>query len=247
MGTNVPNNKFKDRPELPFCHRLIYRTRIDVPAELAGRSFVFRFPAVSLMATLFVNGRNCGFTKAPFALWECDATAAVKPGQVNEVSVVIKDSYYAISWGGRPGACRSSFTIPVDNMSQSWMQGGFDFPIGSGVFEIATSSGILLPPSLVVAGPVYTSDVFAIPSVKNKSLGLEITVANPTSQSQQVQLVNEIVPLAGGRRASLVRPKKSLPRNRSWSRRARRRSSNWPSPGRIPNSGGPTIRRCIAW
>ncbi len=196
MGTNVPNNKFKDRPELPFCHRLIYRTRVEVPAALAGRSFVFRFPAVSLMATLFVNGQNCGFTKAPYALWECDATAAVKPGQVNEICVVIKDSYYAVSWGGRPGACRSSFTIPVDNMSQSWMQGGFDFPIGSGVFEIATSSGILLPPSLIVAGPVYTSDVFAIPSVKQKTLGLEITVANPTSHEQKIQLVNEVVPAA---------------------------------------------------
>ena len=34
MGTNVPSNKFKDRPELPFCHRLIYRTRVEVPAEL---------------------------------------------------------------------------------------------------------------------------------------------------------------------------------------------------------------------
>ncbi len=210
MGTNVPNNKFKDRPELPFCHRLIYRTRVEVPAATptqgtgcpagcpAGRSFVFRFPAVSLMATLFVNGRNCGFTKAPFALWECDATAAIKPGQVNEVCVVIKDSYYAISWGGRPGACRSSFTTPVDAMNQSWMQGGFDFPIGSGVFEIATSSGILLPPSLIVAGPVYTSDVFAIPSVRQKTLGLEITVANPTPQAEQVQLLNEIEPAAGG-------------------------------------------------
>ena len=100
-----------------------------------------------------------------------------------------------VSGGGRPGACRSSFTTPVDAMNQSWMQGGFDFPIGSGVFDIAVSSGILLPPTLIAAGPVYTSDVFAIPSVKNKTLGLEITIANPTSQSQQVQLVNEIVPL----------------------------------------------------
>jgi beta-galactosidase len=207
MGTNVPSNKFKDRPELPFCHRLIYRTRVDVPAELAGRSFVFQFPAVSLMATLFVNGQCCGFTKAPFALWECDATAAIKPGQVNEVCVVIKDSYYAVSWGGRPGACRSSFTTPVDAMSQSWMQGGFDFPIGSGVFEIATSSGILLTPSLVVAGPVYTSDVFAIPSVKNKTLGLEITVTNPTPQAQQVQLLNEVVPLTGGSAEKVFAPR----------------------------------------
>src|SRR5208283_3491062 len=106
-------------------------------------SFVFHFPAVSLMATLLVNGQSCGFTKAPFALWECDATAAIKPGQVNEVCVVIKDSYYAISWKGRPGACRSNFTTPVDAMNQAWTQAGFDFPIGSDVFDIAISAGIL--------------------------------------------------------------------------------------------------------
>ncbi len=34
--------------ELLQCHRLIYRTRVKVPAALAGRSFIFRFPAVNL-------------------------------------------------------------------------------------------------------------------------------------------------------------------------------------------------------
>ena len=37
-------------------------------------------------------------------------------------------------------------------------------------------TGILEPASLVVAGPVYTRDVFAKPTVKNKRLGLEVTV-----------------------------------------------------------------------
>ena len=176
MGTGVPSNKFKDRPELPFCHRLIYRTRIDVPAELGGRSFVFPLPGSEPDGDVFVNGQSCGFTKAPFAPlgMRCDGGDQAGAGQRG----LRRDQGFLLrrKLGRPPGDPSSNFTIPVDNMGQSWVQGGFDFPIGSGVFEIATSSGILLAPSLVVAGPVYTSDVFAIPSVKQKTLGLEITV-----------------------------------------------------------------------
>jgi beta-galactosidase len=203
MGTTVPGNKFQDRSELIQCHRLIYRTRVKVPAATrdtgypAGRSFIFRFPVVNLFASLLVNGRYCGFTKAPYALWECDATSAIRPGEVNEVCVVIKDSYYAVSPKLAGSPTRNSFGMPLDMLGQSWMMAHFDYPIGSGVAGgVVQLSGILVTPSLVVAGPVYTSDVFAIPSVKKKTLGLEITVSNPTSQEQKVQLVNEIVPAA---------------------------------------------------
>ena len=147
------------------------------------------------MASLLVNGRYCGFTKAPYALWECDATSAIKPGEINDICVVIKDSYYAVSPKlAGPGQPRNSFGVPLDMMGQTWMMAHFDYPIGTGVGNIVNSSGILATPSLVVAGPVYTSDVFAIPSVKEKKLGLEITVTNPTAQPQKVQVVNEIVP-----------------------------------------------------
>ncbi len=86
--------------------------------------------------------------------------------------------------------------MPLDMLSQNWMIAHFDYPIGTGVGNVVTSSGILLAPGLVAAGPVYTSDVFAIPSVKRKTLGLEITVTNPTSQRRKIQLVNEILPAA---------------------------------------------------
>ncbi len=135
---------------------------------------------MNLFGSLLVNGHYCGFTKAPYALWECDATSAIRPGEVNEICVVIKDSYYAVSPKLAGSPTRNSFGVPLDMLGQSWMMAHFDYPIGSGVAGgVVQLSGILATPSLVVAGPVYSSDVFANPSVKKNTLGLEITVSNP--------------------------------------------------------------------
>lgn len=198
VATTVPGNKFKDRHELRQCHRQVYRLRLRVPAEYAGRSFVFRFPAVSLIGTLFVNGQYCGFTKAPFALWECDATRAIRPGQVNDLCVVIKDNYYAISPEMTKRPTRSFFGTSMEHFNKTWTWAHCDFPIGDAVHQVAASSGILMEPSLRVAGPVYVGDVFAIPSVRKKELALELTLANPTDIERTVRLTTAIEPAGGG-------------------------------------------------
>ena len=132
MSIPVPGNKFEVKPELRFCHRLVYRTRVNVPAALAGRSFFLQFPSLSLIASVHVNGQFCGWTKAPFAQWECDVTRAVRPGQVNEICVVVKDSYYAFSEKKSGKSCRLFFNEPVAWMgTQNWVNQFFDFPIGS--------------------------------------------------------------------------------------------------------------------
>ena len=69
----------------------------------------------------------------------------------------------------------------------------FSFPVWN-----HTESGILREPFLVVAGKAYVSDLFAKPSVKNKTLGLEISVTNPTAQPLTVTVGNSVLPLAGG-------------------------------------------------
>jgi beta-galactosidase len=196
MAMPVPGDKFRVKPELGFCHRFVYRARIEVPAELAGRSFIFRFPSINMIASLHVNGQFCGWTKAMYAPWECDATPAMRPGQVNEVCVVIKDAYYAVSPKRTGKSCRMQFNTPTTWIgAQNWVWQNFDFPVGS---DYAAHAGILEPPSLMVAGPVYAADVFAKPSVSKQQLGLEVTLHNPTSAPQQVALVNRIVPTAGG-------------------------------------------------
>lgn len=196
MSIPVPGNKFEVKPELRFCHRLVYRTRIDVPAALAGRSFFLRLPSLSLIASLHVNGQFCGWTKAPFACWECDVTKAIRSGQVNEVCLVVKDSYYAISEKKAGKSCRLSFNLPVAWMgAQNWVNQHFDFPIGQGYY--GSQSGILATPSLVAAGSVYAADVFVQPSVRRQQLGLELTLVNSTGQDRTVQIRNQALAADG--------------------------------------------------
>ena len=55
------------------------------------------FQNFNLAASVFVNGRFCGFSKAHSTAWECDITPAVKPGEINDLVVVFKDAYYGLS------------------------------------------------------------------------------------------------------------------------------------------------------
>ena len=58
-------------------------------------------------------------------------------------------------------------------------------------------NGILQEPSLDVAGGAYTSDVFAMPSVKTQRLSLEETIQNTMPGTANILVENEIVPLGG--------------------------------------------------
>jgi len=193
----VPGDRNAALPELTYVHRYFLRTRIAVPAGLSGRSFYLHVPSENMIATVFVNGRPCGWTKAPYAAWDCDITQAVRPGRTNEIWVGIKDAFYGLA--NAENARHPQYT-PYDFWHYSTTN-QLDMPVLSHY-----ETGLLLTPSMVVAGKAYTSDVFALPSVKNKALGLEVTVHNPTGQSVTVSVANRVVPLAGGPAAKTFAP-----------------------------------------
>jgi len=198
----VPGDRNKEHPELTFAHRYFLRTRVNVPKAMAGRSLYLHLPAINMLGSVFVNGQLCGTTKAPFAVWDCDITKAIKPGQVNEIWVGIKDSYYGLKPEGNNNP-RTRFVIPTAWFnSQQFITNQLDFPVWN-----HPETGILQEPTLVAAGKAYTSDVFAIPSVKSKSLGLEVTVKNPTDQPLTVSVGDAIEPLAGGKAEKTFAPK----------------------------------------
>ncbi len=236
---NVPGDKFKERPDLDFAHRIVYRARVHVPADMAGRSFYLRLPSINLIASVIVNGQYCGWTKAMYALFECDMTKAIKPGQDNDVCVVLKDTYYAFSPKKTGKSCRFSWSIPATWLDRNYIGQSLDFPVGS---HYGLQAGILEAPSLVVAGGVYSSDVFARPSVKDKALGLEITVLNPSASERTVQVANRDRAGRRRRRREEVRARAGHP-----PRRASRRCSTSPRHGRTRSSGGRTTRRCTTW
>ena len=194
---NIPGGRDGQHPEWLYSHRYLLRTHINVPAALAGRSFVLHFPALNMLATVFVNGQACGFDNAPIAAWDCDITKAVKAGQSNEVVVGIKDWYYALpDLGAKEGGTLKY--IPTDWVTR-FGQGNYTYPVWN-----HDDSGILRVPSLLVGGAVYTADVFCKPSVANNTthapahLTLEITLNNPSNQEHTVSVANFVAPFGGG-------------------------------------------------
>ncbi len=170
----VPSDKNTVRPDLVFAHRLWYRTRVNVAANQVGRSFFLHFPMNSLNTTVYVNRQLCGFNKNPFAPFQIDVSKAVKAGE-NEVLVGIRDAWYGRTFNPKkPLDLRRQFNLPLSFFGQGFQN--LDYPIWNNA-----KSGILETPTFNAVGAVYSSDVFAKPSVANKQLSVEITLNNPTN------------------------------------------------------------------
>ena len=171
----IPSDKNKVREDLIFAHRLWYRTKIDVPASMAGRAFFIDFPYNNLNTTVYVNGVFCGFEKNPFCRFQIDVSKGIKPGQTNEILVGIRDAWYGRSADtDRPLKLRKTFNYPIGHFHNGFQQ--MDYPVWN-----CSQSGIISTPTFIAAGGVYASDVFAKPSVAKKQLEAEITLSNTTS------------------------------------------------------------------
>ncbi|MEI6166259.1 MAG: glycoside hydrolase family 2 TIM barrel-domain containing protein [bacterium] len=181
----VPSDKNKSRPDLVFAHRLWYRTRVNVPASLAGRSFMIDFPLNNLNTTVYVNGTYCGFEKNPFCRFSVDVTRGIKPGQVNEIWVGIRDTWYARSADpARPLKLRKTFNVPIRFFSNGFQD--LDYPVWN-----CPQAGILATPTLSAAGRIYVSDLFVKPSVARKTLDTEVTLNNTTDTDQTGEIRQE--------------------------------------------------------
>ena len=181
----VPSDKNKSRPDLVFAHRLWYRTRVTIPATLAGRAFTLEFPLNNLNTTVFVNGTYCGFEKNPFCRFTLDVTQGIKPGQINEIWVGIRDVWYARAADpARPLRLRKTFHLPLKFITESFQN--FDYPVWN-----SPQSGILATPVLSAAGQVYVSDIFVKPSVARHALDTEVTLLNTTTADQTGEIRQE--------------------------------------------------------
>ncbi|MGF1483253.1 MAG: glycoside hydrolase family 2 TIM barrel-domain containing protein [Opitutales bacterium] len=158
-GIRVPSNRNNALPEFLYNHRGIYKTRIDVPASYEGRRTFLHFESLNLIATLFVNGAKVGDFDVVYGQWRPEITAHLKPGQVNEVALVIKDAFYALSPAQDGGTVRRDQYFPMEMFQQN--QGvtmRFDYPV-----KAANRTGILDTVQLIATGPVTIDDVFVKP------------------------------------------------------------------------------------
>ncbi|MBN2139117.1 MAG: hypothetical protein JW720_15020 [Sedimentisphaerales bacterium] len=197
---DVPGDKNKLRPDLLFAHRLWYRTRVNVPASCAGRSFHIVFPKNNLNTTVFVNGVYCGFDKNPFARVQIDVTKGIKPG-LNEIWVGIRDAWYAYSADPqRPMKLRKKFYLPLQYLGEGFQD--LAYPIWR-----HPQSGILAAPELVTAGAGKTTDVFCKPSVDNNELALEVTVSNTRKSDVSGSIICRAVNAETGKVEKTFAPK----------------------------------------
>jgi hypothetical protein len=188
-GVQVPGNRDSARPDMLYCHRFLYRTRIDGLEK--GQSYVLHFPSTALIASVFVNGKYCGGNTTPCAAWDADLTPAILPGKTNEIIVAIKDCYYALEKTGDGKSPRYMFNYPASLFYHGGGMGATrfaDFPV---LLQVR-GAGILEAPSLHSAGPVYVADVFVKPSVSRKDLSLEITLRNSSAAAQKVRVQSSI-------------------------------------------------------
>ena len=191
---SVPSDKNKAREDLTFAHRVWYRTRVNVPASMAGRAFFVDFPYNNLNTTIYVNGVFCGFEKNPFAPFQVDVTKGIKPGQANEIWVGIRDPWYGRSADPkRPLKLRKTFNYPIALFNQGFQD--MDYPVWN-----CPQSGILATPTFVAAGSgAYAADVFVKPSVGQKKLEADVALHNTTANEITGEIRWEAVDDASGK------------------------------------------------
>jgi len=192
MGFEVPGNPW-NCPPLVFGHRLIYRTRVRVPASHRGRGFKLHFSGTNWIVSVFVNGKLAGTHRGVWVPWDLDVSRFIVPGKVNELAVAVKGTYYAFDAKAMGGAGKIH---PIRNRPLSrkrwtrWVAPIYPSTKGDGDGYVY---GIVNPVTLVSVGPVYTEDVFIKPSVARKELGLEITVRNTTDAPHTVAIRCEAI------------------------------------------------------
>lgn len=197
----VPSDRNVVREDLIFAHRLWYRTRVAVPATMAGRSFFIDFPSNNLNTTVYVNGVLCGFERNPFVPFQVDVTKGMRAGAVNEIWVGIRDAWYGRSADPeRPMKLRRTFNMPMRFFSEGFQD--LDYPVWN-----CPQSGILCTPTLWAAGgAVYTEDVFAKPSVSQQRMDAEVSLRNPSGGRVSGELHWAAVDEATGRLAKRFEP-----------------------------------------
>ncbi len=192
MGFDVPGSPW-NTPALVFGHRLIYRTRVAVPAEHAGRGFTLHFSGTNWIVSVFVNGQLAGTHRGVWVPWDLDVSRHLRPGQVNEIAVAVKGTYYAMDAKAidKNGTLMAMRNRPLTRKDWTrWVAPIYPSTKGDGD---GYQYGIVNPVTLHSVGNVYTEDVFIKPSVEKKRLQTDVTVRNTSSQPQTATVLCEAI------------------------------------------------------
>lgn len=197
-GYNAPGNRNDQHPPHQYSHRYILRTQLEVPETYNGSSFVLRFEALSLINTLFINKQRVDSFDIHYGQWQVDVSDHLKPGQTNEILLVVKDPWYALGYHSNeePGELAQISYVPWSLWNQNQgVTGKLDWPIKG-----SDQTGIIDSVFLVATGgPVYVDDVFVKPfPITEQSIEVDVTLANRSDQPREVSARIALVPAEGG-------------------------------------------------
>ncbi len=205
MAFDVPGSPWDYAP-LVFGHRLIYRTRVDVPAEHRGRGFKLHFSGTNWIVSVFVNGKLAGEHRGVWVPWDLDVSGLIEPGKVNEIAVAVKGTYYAFDAKsmGKDQTLEKLKNRPLGRKDWTrWIAPIYPSTKGDGD---GYAYGIVNPVTLVSTGDAYTEDVFIKPSVEKKRLVTEVTVRNTAAGPRKLRVACEAVGDADGQVAKSFGP-----------------------------------------
>ena len=83
------------------------------PALQPGERLVFSFPGAHLRAEVYVNGHLVGYNMVTEIPFTADATAALKPGEPNQLAVRITNPGGTFSWGDFGFEKWGSYDVPI--------------------------------------------------------------------------------------------------------------------------------------
>jgi hypothetical protein len=189
--TNEVLRKEGDKEITAEHHMGWYRKTINAPA-LSGERIMLKCGQIYSEAWFFLNGTQVAHRYHGSQPFEVDLTAGYKPGQPNELLVLVRD-WLAYSPKNRERFAKGQ---PI-----AWRQDLIDLVDYPAVESIGIGSNI----SLEARPAVSVDDVFIVTSVREKKLSLKYRLINTTAQEQIVTLSPNV--LDEGKEVNLFKPK----------------------------------------
>ena len=145
-----------------------YRNFIPPPLK-PGEKLIFSFPGARLRAEVYVNGRLVGYNLISEIPFMADATAALKPGQLNQLAVRITNPGGTFSWGDFELYRWGDYKVPISH-GYGGIDGGVTMSVHAAVavedLYVANNPDphtATLNATVVSSGPAYQGPVtFAI-------------------------------------------------------------------------------------
>jgi len=168
-----------------------FRLDFRIPEEMSGEGqrLLLRFVRVRHYARVFVNGVLCGENWGQRAPFEVDVTSAARPGLPNRVEVWVH--------------CASAEHV-MPGRTVTDQQARHRLAPLIGYREQATIAEDVY---LIARPDLHISDVLVMPSVREKSLRVRLTVANDSARPREMTVANRVYL---GAREALVLPSHAL-------------------------------------